>query len=340
MFTGIADQRTRKAPEAVQLEPGVPLAQQEIDFFVPVVPVEANVEYDLVDAVPKPTLSTKPEPTKVIWQYHPIHDLESLSWLSEELTINRDLYFASAEYPDREVYAPEGGETVDQRCERIKRQAEAADFLRPSNPLRSQCLIAEDFLVGLTETMHPMLRRDPPPGPRSHESCSVATALEKIRSSIYNKYVTASADPSKITHLVALDIYGPIAEALDKASHSLMMTHYIPSIRPLEKEVHTVMKQDGVKDIVQSQQTAVTKKSKGKAKEVPQVTQSEASTAANTRSATGKRKRETSTREADPQPGSSKDQAPQEELPTQASKKRKTAARKPTTRKTTAKSKS
>lgn len=327
LFVGIADP-TLKPPKGIPVQAGVPLSKQKIDFSVK--PVDDGEEHAPINDISRPNPPSRSNLPKIIWQYHPLHDVESLSWLSDDLTLNRDLYFAPVEYPDRDVYAPEGGETIDERHERIKRQARAAENLHPSNALsRSRCMTTPGILAELLEDMHPILRKDPP----GKGACSVAAALVEIRDCIHRTYVTSSVDPSKITNFVADEVYSTMSEALTKASNSLLMPNYIPSIRPLEKEVHAVRKQDGVKDIVQK--TTGTKKSKGKAKEVSQATKSEVNAA-------GKRKRETSTRGTDPQPGSSKDQDPPEDtqIPTQATKKRKTTARKPTTRKTTAKSKS
>lgn len=243
---------------------------QDIEFFMPTNPTP-EYAIDPMDVSDSASEEEEEGPKdSVVWQYHPLHDVESLSWLCDQLTLNRDVYFARVGYLEIEVYVPEGGETRSERPERVKRQAEAALVLRPNDPHRSQCLTTEGFLKKRLATTHPLLRWKPRKSLATPESRSVVEALEEIRSCIVSTYRLASIDPSTITNSVAMGIYPIISKALHQASLSLQsspaMTNYVPCIRSLASEAYNTWKQDGVKDIVDRTATKTVQKAKGKAK--------------------------------------------------------------------------
>lgn len=208
---------------------------------------DANPEYEaaVTETSSTPNNATDAE-TTVPWQQNPLHDLESLFWLSDEVTINRDLYFVLPGRPNVEVYAPEADETVQVHRERLLRQGYAAQSLRPNHLDRHMNLMSPDFFARNLATLQPLLQpRNSDPRLRS-----VSETLEKFRGCLVERYHEAEQDPAAITNLVADGLYYTVAESLSRAASSFKMFNHIACTRPLALELYKLSKQDTlIKDI-------------------------------------------------------------------------------------------
>lgn len=181
--------------------------------------------------------STVAQPTdKIVWQYYPLNDVESLMWLCDQLTLNRDVYFTRKPYPEEEVYCPEGYESPESRIARIKNQAEVANSLSYGHRDRVCFMTFKESQVMTTalSNLHPILHS------KTSGEWSVAWCLKQFKTLLRTAYKNAEKDPSTITNSISDSICYELAGVVWKARCSIELKNYLVCIRPLGPEIHKI----------------------------------------------------------------------------------------------------
>lgn len=271
----------------------------------------------------KSTVVPQPPAEKIVWQYYPLNDVESLMWLCDQLTLKRDLYFTRKPHPYKEVYCPEGYESTADRIARIKNQADIAKSLTYGHRDRLSFMTLDESYVmtAALSNLHPILRSKNPEDPNEW---SVAWGLQQFKTLLREAYKNAEKDPSTITNSISDSICYELAGVVWKARCSIELKNYLVCIRPLDPEIHKIRVAEAAKA---AQEAAARMPPKTPRKPRGQAAPSAAGSAAGTgkRKRTKRSKARTSRRTANDTSESESDSDEEEEVksPTVAARERK-----------------
>lgn len=157
------------------------------------------------------------------WLYNPIHDMESVMWLSNYFTIGKNIEFPTKIlYLDKEAIIPE---TQAEQEKRILRQDNFSSNLFYRSEHREKVLRS---LSGWNELIHPALVK-----------AGILRILNNVRSRLVARYQEVEKDISPSSQILGgLDLYQGMIDDLVDASHQVESVSPLAAMKDLARKAN------------------------------------------------------------------------------------------------------